>query len=102
MTDPNDDLRSRTTDPQTPVNDPERADEHPAEAGAYIGREPERAADTIPGGVRHDDERISAGATQSSGSGRPDQRGQPTSPPSGHRDGPPADDDSVRDAGQDR
>jgi hypothetical protein len=37
----------------------------PRDAGAYIGNEPEREAETIPGGVRHDDERIAAYASQS-------------------------------------
>jgi hypothetical protein len=36
----------------------------PAEPGAYVGREPERQAETIPGGVRPDDERIAAHSTQ--------------------------------------
>ena len=34
------------------------------DAGAYIGREPELASETIPGGVRPDDERVAAGDTQ--------------------------------------
>ena len=37
----------------------------PRDAGAYIGNEPEREAESIPGGVRHDDERIAAYASQS-------------------------------------
>jgi hypothetical protein len=89
------------TDTDRAPNDPTRAGEHPDEPGAYIGREPERAADTIPGGVRHDDERISAGQTQSSGAGRPDERGQPADEPSGHRQGSRASDDDVREAGED-
>ena len=36
----------------------------PAEPGAYIGNEPERQAETIPGGVRPEDERIAAHSTQ--------------------------------------
>lgn len=36
----------------------------PAEPGAYIGHEPERQAETIPGGVRPEDERIAAHSTQ--------------------------------------
>jgi hypothetical protein len=60
--------------------------EKPAEPGAYIGREPERQAETIPGGVRPDDERIAAHSTQrevdpdlvdsSSTGGEGDQRSQ--------------------------
>jgi hypothetical protein len=38
--------------------------EKPAEPGAYVGHEPERQAETIPGGVRPDDERIAAHSTQ--------------------------------------
>jgi hypothetical protein len=36
----------------------------PADPGAYVGREPERQAETIPGGVGPDDERIAAHSTQ--------------------------------------
>ena len=36
----------------------------PADPGAYVGHEPERQAETIPGGVRPDDERIAAHSTQ--------------------------------------
>lgn len=75
-------------------NDPNA---HPDEPGAYIGHEPEREADTIPGGVRHDDERIAAHSTQV-GAIAPDDR----EPPEGHRDGPPASDDTIREAGQSR
>jgi hypothetical protein len=38
--------------------------EKPDEPGAYVGHEPERQAETIPGGVRPDDERIAAHSTQ--------------------------------------
>jgi hypothetical protein len=37
---------------------------HPDEPGAYVGREPERQAETIPGGIGPDDERIAAHSTQ--------------------------------------
>lgn len=36
----------------------------PNEPGAYVGHEPERQAETIPGGVGPDDERIAAHSTQ--------------------------------------
>ncbi len=62
--------------------------------GAYIGHEPEFAAETIPGGVRPDDERVAANSSQTGVVERPE--------PEGHREGPPADDDQVREAGQDR
>lgn len=63
--------------------------------GAYVGREPERQAATIPGGISPADERVAAHSTQSG----------PTSGdtvPDGHREGSAADDDQVRDAGQSR
>lgn len=70
--------------------------EQKPDAGAYIGRKPEFAAETIPGGVQPDDERVAAGQTQT-GEGGGDE-----APPSGHREGAPATDDTVREAGQDR
>jgi hypothetical protein len=57
---------------------------HPDEAGAYVGRKPERQAETIPGGVRPDDERIAANSSQSGEGGAPEQT------PDGHRDAPAA------------
>jgi len=36
----------------------------PDEAGAYIGSQPEREAETIPGGIDTEDERIAAHSTQ--------------------------------------
>jgi hypothetical protein len=82
-------------------NDPQRRPEGDAEdPGAFIGHEPERATETIPGGVNKDDERVAALATQSTGVGRPDVRGQESEEPSGHREGPAATDDAVREAGQ--
>ena len=62
--------------------------------GAYIGHEPELASETIPGGVRPDDERVAANSSQT---GVVEER-----EPEGHREGPPASDDQVREAGQDR
>ena len=64
--------------------------------GAYIGREPERVEETIPGGLGRKDERASAVATQP-GPATPDQPS-----PDGHREGEPACDDAVREAGQSR
>lgn len=68
----------------------------PDEAGAYVGRKPERQAETIPGGVHPDDERIAAHSTQR------EESAAEEAPPSGHREGRGADDDLVREAGQDR
>jgi hypothetical protein len=63
------------------------------DAGAYIGRLPERATETIPGGLGPKDERVSAVATQpSGGEGR-------EMPPEGHRQGERVSDDRVREAG---
>jgi hypothetical protein len=72
--------------------------DHPADPGAYVGREPERQAETIPGGVRSDDERIAANSTQRREAGRESV----DATPSGHREGRPADDDLVREGGENR
>jgi hypothetical protein len=81
-----------------PTDDGQRTD-HPdrdqRDPGAYVGREPERQAATIPGGISREDERVAAHSTQSGAAGE-----DPV--PDGHRDGPPADDDQVREAGQSR
>lgn len=78
------------------------APDHDApDPGAYIGRKPEFAAETIPGGVEPDDERVSAGDTQSSGAERRVQ-GRDDEPPHGHREGAQAGDAEVREAGKDR
>ena len=75
----------RTDHPDTEHHDP----------GAYVGREPERQAATIPGGISQEDERVAAHSSQSGHTS-----GDPT--PDGHREGPAADDDVVREAGQSR
>jgi hypothetical protein len=81
------------------ARDDQRRTDRPSDAdldpGAYIGRQPERAAETIPGGVDDSDERVAAHSTSV---GPPGDR----QPPGGHREGPPASDDNVREAGQDR
>ena len=64
--------------------------------GAYIGREPERVEETIPGGLGPKDERASAVASQA-GATTPDQPA-----PDGHREARTASNDSVREAGQSR
>lgn len=74
----------------------------PQDAGAYIGHEPEMAADRLPEPLGRADERVAANSTQGTGVGRPDERGQPVAEPSGHREGDNASDDDVREAGQDR
>jgi hypothetical protein len=77
-----------------------REGERPDDAGGYIGREPELAADTIPGGVQAKDERIGGTATQSSGVGAQDHRLERPDEPHGHREAATTDDD-VRRAGED-
>ena len=81
-----------------PTDDGQRTD-HPdpehRDPGAYVGREPERQAATIPGGISREDERVAAHSTQS-GATADDPA------PDGHREGLPADDDQVREAGQSR
>jgi hypothetical protein len=80
----------RTTDP---TDDPLA---HPDEPGAYVGRKPERQAETIPGGIRSDDERIAAHSTQVGDTSGVERT------PDGHREGRSDDDDLIREAGQDR
>jgi hypothetical protein len=74
----------------------------PLDAGAYIGHEPELAADRLPEGLTAADERVAAHSTQSTGVGRPDERGQPAAAPGGHAEGDTVSDDDVREAGQNR
>lgn len=71
---------------ERPDRPSDHALDHPDEAGAYIGREPERAADTIPGGVRPDDERIAAHSTQGSLPGRPEEHDRAAQEPTGDDD----------------
>lgn len=86
-----------TDDPTSREHDPTKDPlSHPDEAGAYVGRLPERQAETIPGGVRPDDERIAAHSTQTGEVPSDDAT------PSGHREGRQADDDSLREAGENR
>lgn len=80
----------------------EGIDKDALDPGAFIGHEPELAAERIPGGLGPDDARVAANATQGTGAGRPDERGQPADEPKGHRDGDRASDDDARDAGQNR
>ena len=80
----------------------EREPEPRRDPGAYIGRMPERATATIPGGVGPKDQRVSAVATQPApvrGDAPATEQGNA---PSGHREGETATDDRVREAGQNR
>jgi hypothetical protein len=73
----------------------DRKNDTDLDPGAYVGRLPERQGETIPGGLTDADERVAAHSTQSGPGG-----GDPQ--PDGHREGTPATDDTVREAGQDR
>ena len=89
-------MAERARDPRN--KDKAEQSEPDLDPGAFIGKEPELAAETIPGGVQRGDERIAAGATQSTG---PANRGANPDDgwsrwPEGHREGSPADDDAVR------
>jgi hypothetical protein len=74
----------------------------PRDAGAYIGRKPERATETIPGGVQRSDERVSAVATQPGPARGPVPDATGGAMPEGHREGESASDARVREAGQNR
>jgi hypothetical protein len=78
-----------------------RREEPPRDPGAYIGRMPERATATIPGGVGRRDVRVAATATQP-GPVRGDTTADTGAPPEGHREAENATDDRAREAGQDR
>ena len=66
--------------------------------GAYIGHEPERATETIPGGLEKRDERVAAGSTRPSADVADTSSGW-TPPPEGHREEEAANDDRAREAG---
>ena len=89
--------RTTRTTPTNAQRDADRdrdrdADQDP---GSYIGRMPERATETIPGGVSKKDERVAAHSTQPAPTGG-------DAVPQGHREGRAVTDDTVREAGQDR
>jgi hypothetical protein len=81
--------------------DPEHVDGSPRnrtageDPGAYIGHEPERSTETIPGGIGRADERVSAVATQAGA----ETAGAGGEMPEGHRVGEPASEDRLREAG---
>ena len=79
----------------------QRKPEPKRDPGAYIGRMPERATETIPGGVGRKDVRVSAVASQPAPVRSDAGTGEGT-PPEGHREGVNATDDVVREAGQNR
>lgn len=71
------------------------------DAGAYIGRMPERATETVPGGLGQKDQRVAAVATQPAPV-RGDTNQDAGIPPEGHTEGVNATDDVKREAGQNR
>lgn len=54
------------------MTDP-KVDNDEMDPGAYIGSEPEREAETIPGGIKPGDERIAAHDSAPGVPGEPDQ-----------------------------
>ena len=52
------------TNPQEERNRSDEPSSKPEDPGAYVGNRPERQAETIPGAIRPDDERIAAHSTQ--------------------------------------
>lgn len=66
--------------------------------GAYIGRMPERATETIPGGLGPKDERVAAVATQPAPVRGEAPATEEGTPPDGHRAGVNATDDQVHEA----
>jgi len=74
-----------------------------ADPGAFIGRLPEREAETIPGGIGPKDQRVSAVGTQpGTVRGLEPAEADETIAPEGHRE-PTIDLDATRrEAGQDR
>jgi hypothetical protein len=97
MTDQRRDDRGRRFD-EAPTR---RHEDEPArDPGAYIGRRPERAAATIPGGVGRKDVRVSATGTQPAPvRGSTNDAG---TTPEGHTEGANVTDDNRREAGQNR
>lgn len=82
-----------TSDRSDRARDKRPASGEAEDPGAYIGHEPERSTETIPGGLSRKDERVSAVDTQpSGGEGREEW-------PDGHRQSERANDDRLREAG---
>lgn len=81
---------------------PHERDAKPRDPGAYIGRMPERATETIPGDVGRKDQRVAAVAARLA----PVRGAAPATdagtPPEGHREAENATDDRVREAGLNR
>jgi hypothetical protein len=82
------------------MSEPRRKDQQPRDPGAYIGRLPERATQTIPGGVGRRDRRVSGVASQPGPVRGPAPEATRGVTPEGHREGSNATDDQVREAGE--
>jgi hypothetical protein len=78
------------------------SEKQPRDAGAYIGRLPERESETIPDGLGPKDERVSAVATQPGTVRGPEPAEFRGEPPEGHREAEPANDDRIKEAGENR
>jgi hypothetical protein len=85
-----------------PKSGPGQRDATPRDPGAYIGRMPERATETIPGGLGRKDQRVAAVATQPAPVREEVPPSESGPPPEGHREAETATDDRVREAGQTR
>ena len=59
----------------------------PLDPGAYIGNEPEREAESIPGGVGPEDERVAAYDSRPGVKGEPDGAPDPERPSDGVQPG---------------
>ena len=81
---------------------PRRPSQPKHDPGAYIGRLPEREAETIPGGVGPKDERVAAVATQPGPVRGPTPAADQGAPPDGHREAAANRDDEIRGAGERR
>lgn len=94
-----DSTRRRADEPRSA---PGQRDDQLRDPGAYIGRMPERATETIPGGLGRKDQRVAAGATQPAPIRDEVTPSEAGSAPEGHREAETATDDRVREAGQSR
>ena len=64
-----------------------RNDQSSRDAGAYIGRMPERATETIPGGIGRRDRRVSGVASRPAPARGPAPEATRGDTPGGHREG---------------
>ena len=94
--------QNRSRESSRPMQPPRRPAQPKRDPGAYIGRLPERATETIPGGIGPKDERVSAVATQPAPVRGPEPRSDRGDPPAGHREAAIDRNDSRREAGQHR